>query len=397
MQLDNVYVIGGGRWARVLIDVLCEILPSCVKMYVCTLSNAADMKIWAAEKTNQSHIEVIEELPKFEFRERNIVIVANAARDHFKTAEWVINSHQALLVEKPLAISYEECQYLVRLAQQQNVKIALSQIFLFARYFEYFQQKILNIHDILAINFYWRDSKLENRYGELKSYDSSLPIYADILPHVLPLLAKLTSNQNQKCESIHYLKGGSQLNLDVKLGSIPCRIELERNGRIRQRLIQVTTKKGKINLNFSSEPGIISFGTETINGDPDWETKERPLKRMLGVFFNWATNDEFDERLDIQIAVKASQIIDQVAIFYRRAQKSWLVWKLSESELYIDDDLRYGLYEMLQHNKRYPEIVIDEKIRNLIEILPNIHFKEDLISNISKTHDYIDFLNMKLG
>ena len=47
---DIVTVIGGGRWARVLTEVLCTLVSPSVRISVHSLHNADSMLVWAVSR-----------------------------------------------------------------------------------------------------------------------------------------------------------------------------------------------------------------------------------------------------------------------------------------------------------------------------------------------------------
>ena len=117
-------------------------------------------------------------------------------------------------------------------------------------------------------------------------------------------------------------------------------------------------------MDFSREPGTITSGSTTIDGDLDWEVKRRPAARMLKAFLQGAAGGELDNRLNIEIGLRASQVIDQTSALYRSALIPWLIAKLASPEA-VDEDLRYALREILQSEGSLPEGAIEQQIERV--------------------------------
>src|SRR5688572_14923711 len=102
---DHVAVIGGGRWARVMIDVLYDLLPPSVGVSVHSLHNANSMSTWVSARGWERRIDVSSALPQFDSARSHAVIVVTAARDHEAAAKHALSRGVPALVEKPIALS----------------------------------------------------------------------------------------------------------------------------------------------------------------------------------------------------------------------------------------------------------------------------------------------------
>lgn len=375
---SSVAVIGGGRWARVLADMLCGLVPPCVKVSVHSPSNAKAMSAWVSERGLKDRIRVASGLPEFSSGTSNAVIVANAARDHEKSVEWALSNGFPVLVEKPLTLSLTASQRLADLARNQKTYFAAAHVFLFASYVETFSKLVAAENSIQFIRVLWMDPQSESRYGEAKSYDPGLTVYADWLPHVISILGTLIASQTLICKKLEFLRGGAHLKIDIQLGDVPCEIELVRNGDCRQRIIEVTTEQKKISLNFASEPGTIISDSQVLCGDVDWNVKPKPVSRMIGAFLLGAAGGVRDDRLDISIGLRASRAIEQVSSLYYSALLSWLSKKLMAIQDDGDSDLRYALTEIIHVEDPYSPVPIGQRIDYVCR-----HIKEHTASSLS--------------
>jgi predicted dehydrogenase len=382
---DNIYIIGGGRWAKVYIDVLYELVSPAVNISIHSLHNFEQMLSWVKGRNYRQCIEVSSKLPIFNFSASNAVIVVNAARDHEKAVEFAVSQGVPTLVEKPMALTSKACKRLIHIAEQEEAPLAVSQIFLFARYLEKFSEVVSEHKSIQSIRVSWRDPKIENRYGDLKQYDSSLPIFVDILPHVLSIIDKLKPNIYRRCDNIEFLRGGAYLKLDLMLGEISCQIQLERNSDRRQRLIEVYADNVLYQLDFTEEPGTIITHSESFKGDSEWANEERPLASMLRSFLEWVAKGKIDQRIIAENALKASIIIDQVSEKYSLAQKNWLTKRLP-SLFEVDEDIRYALTEVLQAEISLSPLELDQQIKRVVNKISNSD-NSNLIQKLRNSED----------
>lgn len=361
---DTVTVIGGGRWARVLTEVLCTLVTPSVRISVHSPHNAELMSVWAVSRGIGERIHVSSQWPNFISEKSNAVIVVNAARDHEKVAELALIAGVPVLVEKPIALTGTATQRLFDLAMSRNTRFAAAHVLLFAKYLDNFSKLISDAGSVHSLRVNWTDPKCENRYGEQKQYDPGLPVFSDWLPHILSIISVLIHKLPEKCENMKVLKGGSHLEFDLKSGDIPCSVRLIRNSGQRQRIIEVEAGKKTFKLDFSKEPGIITYGSTTISGDPDWDVNKRPVAQMLTAFLTWATGGAPDSRLNVEIGVHACKIIDQAFCLYRSTLMPWLISRLA-SPVIVDDELHYALCEMLQSEGSFSASVIKKKIERL--------------------------------
>lgn len=345
---DNVAVIGGGRWARVLTEVLCDLVPLGTKLSVHTPHNVKAMRAWVSERGLEERISVSSSLPIFSPDVSNAVIVTNAASDHESSTEWALRQGYPVLVEKPLCLNFAAAQRLANLALERKVYLATAHVFLFASYVEAFSKHVADVNNIVSIRVLWMDPHSESRYGEIKSYDSSLPVYADWLPHVISILSTLVAGKDLLCEHLDCLKGGAYLKINLIYGKIPCAIELVRNGDSRKRVIEVITNHKKITLDFGKEPGSIYSDAILLNDDQSLTGGPKPVARMLAAFLQGAAGGILDSRLDLSIGLTACHVINEVEHLYNAAFFSWLSKEFSSKQDGISTELRYAMTEILQ-------------------------------------------------
>jgi len=343
---DDIAVIGGGRWARTIIQVLCKLVPASAIVSVYSRHNASSMIAWSADQELTDRVRVVSEWPDFVSGKSGAAIIANAARDHEQAAIWTLSAGMPTLIEKPLALTATAAQRIADVARRNSVRLAAAHVFLFARYVERFVELVREAGPASALRMKWEDPAVESRNGELKRYDASLPVPADVLPHLISILRAMVPGSAIECGPVVVRRGGAQVELDLVVGGLPCAVQLIRKGEKRCRSVEITTEQGTISLDFSREPGTIVHGDRIENGDPDWETAKRPLARLLTTFLGWAAGGNGDDRLDPTIGVEACCIVDQVLEKYWLAQSSWLDARTAPGNNVAVDELAYALREL---------------------------------------------------
>ena len=358
---DNILIIGGGRWARVITETLCRLVPSRVRVYIYSYHNIKLMTEWASGKHFEVEVQVSSDMNYFP-SDSIAVIVANAVRDHEKAVEWAIHAGLPVMVEKPITLSYRASYRLYHLACSQKNLLVASHVFFITK----FSSLITQNHIIQSIRMTWVDAQYEVRYGEKKEYDSSIPIFVDCLPHILSIISTLTDKLPERCEELKFYKGGSHLELKFMCGEVPCEVLVMRNGEKRERNIEVMSSGKKLFLNFTEESGIIFSGFDKLHTDLIPKFQDSPLAQMLKMFLQAAAGGNIDARLSFNIGLHVNQIIDQTLSMYKKKMSEWLV-KSFELPMQNDGDLRYAVTEILQYNTRLPNILLKEQIERVCE------------------------------
>jgi len=345
IAIDNVVIIGGGRWARVIIEVLCDVLNSSANILIYSPHNHLLMNEWIIENKAEKRIKIIRRFPN-SFPTPQTVIIANTAIDHYKSALMAIRAGSDVLVEKPVALNYKQALDIYDFAKNNNKIVCASHVFLFASYIENFSKLIQERGKIEKIKISWEDSVIERRHGELKKFDAGLPIIVDCLPHVLSIIsmfAPINVSYNSIKLQIH--KGGSKVNINIESSGIPIEICVIRNGSQRTRIVEILVEGKKNTLDFSTEPGIIKSGNKKISGDLNWDHKPKPLKQLLSAFLSVSNDKQFDRRLDFKFGIQFSKLIDDLLRIYKKLQLKWIINSI-ESENGLNQDLVYAINEL---------------------------------------------------
>ncbi|HKI45289.1 MAG TPA: Gfo/Idh/MocA family oxidoreductase [Balneolales bacterium] len=389
---EHVVVAGGGRWARVLISVLYDLLPQSVPVTIYSPHGAASMAEWVVSQGFQGRVSVSSDWPNFSPELTHAMVIANAARDHFKVAKRALESRIPVLVEKPVALSFREVEELVQISQVNKVPLAPAHVFLFAYFIEKFSAYVTDMGKIIRIKVLWSDPKCEQRHGEQKQFDPSLPIYVDWIPHILSVLSMFIPFQNSECKKVRLLEGGRQVDMVLESAGCKCDIELVRNGDSRKRMIEVETDSDRFTLDFSVEPGFAYSAVSSLPEDIATLKKgnQGPVSRMLDTFLRWAVSGEDDSRFDIGLGLQANRLIEQVASRYQGLQKAWLYKALATYDR-RDENLQYTLAEILQANGNYSQDTLGRMLR-MVESAFSGGGREIWLNKFNKADDYGQFI-----
>lgn len=338
-----VSIIGGGRWARAVAGVLSMLPNAPARIVIHSGRNSAGVQAWAMEKGLGGIVSVSAVWPFEAGPVPSAVIVANRAADHHAAAMAGLKARCPVLVEKPVAIPGERIHDIAGLADKTGTMLAASHVFLFARYFDAFVRELEKAGGLRQLSVEWIDGHADIRDGEVKSYDARVTVFDDVLPHVVPLVAR-ASGATPEFHGIDVGRGGAKVSIVGRAGQAAIAILLERDGRSRKRLITAETSAGLYRLDFSQEPGQIVFPDgRCADGDPHWKQALRPMSAMLSAFLTGAGGAPMDERLSISKALMSGALADIVRAAYAARQADWLA-NAAGSVPAADRD--YGLREL---------------------------------------------------
>ena len=176
---DRVIILGGGRWARVIANVLDGLLPPQTLIMMCSPRGYAELLAWKRDNNTGRPLFVENRWPQELTPCTTAVIVANAAHDHVRGAYWALEHNASVLIEKPFGTSSIEILELTEKASSCNGLLAAAHVLLFNRCLQNFSDVLPPLNEILSIRVEWVDAKGEYRHGGPKHYDPSVPVYLD--------------------------------------------------------------------------------------------------------------------------------------------------------------------------------------------------------------------------
>ena len=373
-----LYIYGGGRWAKVILKVLSEINTSNYQIFIVTYYNKTIITKWLKEQKLEKKITVISDLPIKKKTVEEFFIIVNNAKSHYITIKKAISRKSKILFEKPIAYSIKEAEDLKELANNNSSTLYSANVFLFSEYLSAFKKLLLKGASIKAINFFWGDIKNEIRYADNKTFDSSVPIYIDVLPNISSFLLFLFPNHKLNIKNVNLLGDGSFFKINALMNDIKCKINLQRNGKKRIRILKIDYFDGdRIQLDFSSDKVYIIknkkvIGSFQFNG---------ALNNMLSQFLNGKKSSDLEDNFSIKYALSYLKIIEQIDKIYPKLQQNLLeklVTKNFENEYKLKRSIYYIFSEIYQNNKKLSEINIKNGLNNFLKYrkIPSNLFKE---------------------
>jgi len=341
---DQVIIFGSGRWAKVYARTLIAMLPSTVKVVFYSQGNAAGITGWLDSQTGSENCVATSSLEELVPFGTTVVIVANKMRSHIPTVQWAMDHHLPVLVEKPFC---DDATLAGILLSQKDVQkhIYPSHIFLFASYLEKFKLLLDDASftpDMIRVE--WRDNNNLERHGDVQTYDPDVPVYVDVLPHIVPILTFLTGETLFDFNSIEIQRGGAAVDIQFQLGAAcRCNISIERNAQSRTRLFELHSGQAIYALDFSTEPGIIIMDGSSHTADPEWAEVKKPLQAMLEQFLCCVGGEPRDHRLDMQTVLNGLQLIEKIRPMYAEQVSEWIKSRAGNE---MDESMEYALAEM---------------------------------------------------
>jgi len=351
LDLSHVAVIGGGRWARIILETLnsSQLIPSSIPISVHTKSNAPAINSWVLKNGYSHRVKVYNFLPQ-NLGKRSVVIIANKVEDHKIAAAYCLEQGATVLVEKPIAACYEDVLLLGDVAESNGGILLPAHVFAYAEYLEALVKIVFDqsAGAVKQVSIEWSDPQNEERYGELKSYDPAVPIISDWLPHIFSILSAFFKDLLPCFDHLSVKRGGQGVEVEMSYNEVPCFVSLNRNFEKRIRHIEIKTVNNEFKLDFASEPAILKYVFEGKECKIKLESQQRPLQKMLDQVILGTCTGSFDSRFDLKNALNTYRIIDQLNLLYREQQ---LAWYKNNGNNSLDSDLAYYLDELSQRER----------------------------------------------
>jgi hypothetical protein len=347
MILDSkstLLIVGGGRWARVIVSVLIRMKLPFDKVVLISKSNKKKLNSFLSfiSTEHNYYISVFESLDDFsDIESVGAAIVANSARMHFETASYLLRNGVSVLVEKPIVLNISDAEELISKASGASARLVPSLQYSFCSYLYNFKHLLCNLSDEpVSFSLNWSDAIAEERYGEKKSYDHSLNIAQDVMPHIWTILATVFDSDAFTFETCEIGSGGRLAYFEIKNDQLSGKVHLERDACIRKRLLEVKLKSGKlVSIDFAVEPGHIKVGDRPeFIADSLWGYIKKPLENQLSYFiFNQRNGLKQDE---INRTIISSVIFcDRASSMIKKCQQKELIELLCDFQEIKDEKL----------------------------------------------------------
>jgi hypothetical protein len=308
--LPFLYIIGGGRWARIVAKASENFLIDNLIIKIISKKNYKNMVKWKLNNSNLTNVFVMENLPT-NLEKNSFVYVANESSRRIETLNLLQNQNIPILVEKPLFLNSQIGETLINEFKQKNLTLLSAQVFRFMK-------SIIKVKELIgnsvldSIEIYWFDPINELRHGEEKKVELDVPIYFDIMPHIFSLMYEFFGTPEIKLVKSIEIKNTNIFNVDVDINNeIPVSIFLSKSSSERLRVINFWIQDQLINYDFSSDE-VVSIFSPSKKPEISNYGSSYPLGIMLNEFFNSKNGYEFDSRFNLAPGLNCIKICEEI-------------------------------------------------------------------------------------
>lgn len=282
-----VAIIGGGRWASVHLKTILQNKIPHEKIIIVTEYNYDRLKAYLIENNiNNVHcIQSIEEL--IEKYAIDAAIISNKANMHLRSSLKLLKKRMALLIEKPVVLSKEEVKILINEAQLNKCLILPGFCYKYCTYIEKLKETIENQPPPKQFKIQWHDSLTESVSGSPKTFDMSISVIHETLPHIWSIIDMLFPNNLTDIKSCISGKCNESKKLSVSIGNINGEIEINRQSTARRRIIEIILQNDQlITMDFTKDPVSLSYKKQTVILNSRRAPDDMPLQRQYSHFLS---------------------------------------------------------------------------------------------------------------
>lgn len=275
----GIGMVGGGRWAKVIASVLSEIVPrGTLPVYV--LSPSAP-NAWMDVASTLGWTQVASLDAMLPNPQISHVIIARRARDHAETAMAFLRHGKAVLIEKPACLSVGQWEQLQSAAVGRVC--VTGHVFAYASNIIRFRAACHARGYVRKVTLFWGDPLDEVRHGAVKTFDQSLNVLQDILPHAWSILQPFAASEPMKMVRIRASRGGACVVTRMNSAAMQFSVAYSRRHPVRLRRIIVEGDGWKGALDFSREPGTATIDDQPLDVATGYSS---PLRAQLLAFLS---------------------------------------------------------------------------------------------------------------
>lgn len=314
-------VIGGGRWSKVVLNVLAKLNLEIDSIALVSTQNynatVEFAKVYCKEKSKKSDFITVHRNLHEVLNDDDIthVYIANLPHYHFQSALESIRAGKHVLVEKPFNVSTEELKSLVELARNRSLLFMINHEFRLASYIHDLRSELIkNPSDIKRIDIVWNDAFIEKKWEQIKTPDYTTNVLNDLFPHVISILITLFGEKRISLSELNIEDGGDHINLTFLYDTYEVFIDLSRLAKQTTRYIALEfLNDDTYHLDFTQEPGKLTFNKNEISIDAAWSRNLKPLEAALALFFQ--SKDSLETTLDMSnniFSVNETNLLNQI-------------------------------------------------------------------------------------
>ena len=335
----NFWVYGSGRWAKIIISQLYLVFGKNIFINLITSRDLIDVK---KEFSNLgfNQINTVKKNSTPIDRQNNFAIICGKTSSNVENAISAISAGLSLYLEKPFALDSKLLKDVENQAEKKNLQIYCSNVF-------YFHNRIHKLvfekthstkkKEVKKIKIFWQDTNTGLNSNFKKKYNSSLTAFEDILPHVFPIVAKITDTEDVYVKAIIVERLGQLVKLSLKFGEVDVDLHLERNAERRVRDIVLISDSGSQLINFSDRQPSLHYIEKNLRYSE--KNQYGPLALSLIDFVKSSTSKKISEYNNFEYTFRAIDLFPQV------------------DKLYVDECLKSVAYIKSRNNVPQSDII----------------------------------------
>jgi len=314
--VDIWLVVGTRRWARLMVTELCIALPVNKKVYIQGDPDDLEIVSWISKSKLSEKVIVVREPLPCPKTLTGVAIVANSAYLHKSSVKEMLKSGYNVVCEKPITFSSQETLGLINLAKVNGLQLFATNTYLFTSYLNNLKNDWFADQQLVGMNIKWTDPASEQRYGENKTYDSSVPLIYDILPHISNIILAAVGELNTASCKINVRRGGSLALLDFSNGRCKTHVKIERNSNERMRTLELISNSRRLFVNFAELPPTFFLNNQQVIEATHSKIQPKPIMSMINSIINFFESNKADSRLSANSAVIGNILIENFSRSY---------------------------------------------------------------------------------
>jgi hypothetical protein len=348
----RVGICGAGRWAMIIVKILAVILEEDDEIIMITKRDKDEMKNWKSKEGIGVGLTVSSNISRLE--NVHAVIIANAAADHYSCASKIIKMGIPVLVEKPVTRSVEGLRSLIKQDSKNVVpKLASALVYKHAKYMENSNIEHKSKSKVSRIYINWQDGCKERRGGIAKKYDYSIPIFVDVMPHLMSITSEFIDIQKRfKMVRLEVKNGGALVKIVYECEGVMITYRMERLAKARKRHITVLRDNSdRVCIDFAENPITVKEQRCGFVVGRSSRRIDSPLEKMLRGFLTGVKlgkwGDEFDNGISLKANIESKKLMKK----YRHEQIKDMLCGSKRKASKRAIQIKYAMTEIAESNK----------------------------------------------
>lgn len=290
--MTNLALIGIGRWGKNYIRTLKDIKDVNLK-YICASSDQNLQKI------SGDYIKLKNYKDLIKHKEIEGIIIATPSATHYRIAKYFLPQGHNLLIEKPLAVKYEDAKYLEKIQKNSKSIAMVGHIFLYNPAFLEFKKLVNQMGKIEYLDFEGCD------YGPFPKDSSALWEWA---PHDVSMCLDLLSKMSISVQAWSFKKDMVYTKLNFK--DTVAFMKFGWLSPVKKRKVTVVGSKSSIIFDDTKDRKISFYEKMglAVPQYPDYSCEE-PLMTELEEFVSCIRNNR-PPKTDLNNSVLVLKVID---------------------------------------------------------------------------------------